>query len=329
MSTAVWPSLTPADLKREEDASTARELSWLLDSLQETLASLKSGLEDCYALLAPIEPGSTLVMSSPRSENVKGHVTRVGDAVVRGTLHLRLKTLPHIDLTLQPTNPLPLPTLSHLRTLLNQSLDCIDITRWTGDRHSAPFISSQLLLLHSIIREALAITRPAVLEAPDPEFGTVIPTHTPPHSNTGTNTPTGPTSASSIGSSTGLDWAHTPTSPQHFTPPLPPSLSLTLTPSSTSLLLTLRVLEPAINASHLGSRFAHAIGAQRRLEHDEMDGVFMYRGEEVRVKEKVVVESSADPSLLSLGAKLGALERGVGGMRAGLRAVMGGGEGEE
>ncbi|KAL2065914.1 hypothetical protein VTL71DRAFT_3584 [Oculimacula yallundae] len=214
MSTAVWPYLPPAELKREEDASTARELAWLLDSLQETLADLKSGLEDCYALLAPIEPGSTLVMSSPRSENVKGHVTRVGDAVVRGTLHLRLKTLPHIDLTLQPTNPLPLPTLSHLRTLLNQSLDCIDITRWTGDRHSASFISSQLLLLHSIIREALAITRPAVLEAPDPEHGTVIPpSHFP--SNTGM-----PPSAS--GATSQLDWAHTPTSPLHFTPPSPP-----------------------------------------------------------------------------------------------------------
>ncbi|KAH6724889.1 RAVE subunit 2/Rogdi [Leptodontidium sp. MPI-SDFR-AT-0119] len=314
MSTAVWPSLPAAELKREEDASTARELSWLLDSLQETLVSLKSGLEDCYALLAPIEPGSTLVMSSPRSENVKGHVTRVGDAVVRGTIHLRLKTLPHTDLTLQPTNPLPLPTLSHLRTLLNQSLDCIDITRWTGDRHSASFISSQLRLLHSITREALAITRPAVLEAPDPEFGTVIPTSGfSPSSGTGIGVP---------GSNT-LDWAHTPTSPLHFSPPLPPNLSLTLTPSSTSLLLTLRVLEPSINASHLGSRFAHAIGAQRRLEHDEMDGVFMFRGEEVRVKEKVVVESSADPSLLSLGAKLGALERGVGSMRGCLRAVMG------
>jgi len=55
----------------------------------------------------------------------------------------------------------------------------------------------------------------------------------------------------------------------------------------------------------------------------------MFKGEEVRVKEKVVVESSADPSLLSLGAKLGALERGVGGMREGLRAVMGGVDGEE
>ncbi len=54
-----------------------------------------------------------------------------------------------------------------------------------------------------------------------------------------------------------------------------------------------------------------------------MDGVYMFRGEEVRVKEKVVVESSADPSLLSLGAKLGALERAVGSARLGLGAVMG------
>jgi hypothetical protein len=59
-------------------------LAWLLDSLQETLASLKSGLEECYALLAPIEPGSTLVISSPRSESIKGHITRVGTRIVKG-----------------------------------------------------------------------------------------------------------------------------------------------------------------------------------------------------------------------------------------------------
>lgn len=55
-----------------------RELQWLLESLQESLASLKEGLEECVALLAPKEPGSTLVLSSLRSESVKGFVTRVG-----------------------------------------------------------------------------------------------------------------------------------------------------------------------------------------------------------------------------------------------------------
>ena len=54
-----------------------------------------------------------------------------------------------------------------------------------------------------------------------------------------------------------------------------------------------------------------------------MDDVFMFRGEEVRVKEKVRVEGSADPSLLSLGTKLGALERTVDGARLALRVVAG------
>ncbi len=60
------------------------ELEWLLDELRETLAGLKHGLEDCYALLAPTEPGSTLVVSTPRNEIVKGHITRLGTRIVRG-----------------------------------------------------------------------------------------------------------------------------------------------------------------------------------------------------------------------------------------------------
>ena len=126
-------------------------------------------------------------------------------------------------------------------------------------------------------------------------------------------------------------WHTDPPSDSTFTPPLPPTLSLTLTLSDTSLLLTLRTLEPTAVQPNLGSRFAYAIGAQRRLEHDEMDEVFMYRGEEVRVKEKVRVEGSADPSLLSLGAKLGALERTVESARMALGVVVGlggGGEGK-
>lgn len=61
-----------------------RELEWLLDELHETLRELKHGLEDCYALLAPIDPGSTLVLTTPRKEDVKGHITRVGTRIVKG-----------------------------------------------------------------------------------------------------------------------------------------------------------------------------------------------------------------------------------------------------
>jgi hypothetical protein len=62
----------------------ARELAWLLNNLQETLESFKEGLEECRALLAPTEPGSTLAMSSVRSESVKGYITRVGTQLVKG-----------------------------------------------------------------------------------------------------------------------------------------------------------------------------------------------------------------------------------------------------
>lgn len=61
-----------------------RELDWLIEDLHETLTHVKHGLEDCYALLAPVDPGSTLVLSTPRNEVVKGHVTRVGTRIVKG-----------------------------------------------------------------------------------------------------------------------------------------------------------------------------------------------------------------------------------------------------
>lgn len=84
MSTAVWPPIEAAQLAREQAASQARELDWLLVQLRETLQSLKAGLEECAALLAPTEHGSTLVLSSVRSESLKGLVTRVGTRIVKG-----------------------------------------------------------------------------------------------------------------------------------------------------------------------------------------------------------------------------------------------------
>lgn len=55
-----------------------------MGSLQESLTSLREGLQECEALLAPTEPGPTLVLSSLRSESVKGFVTRTGTKVVKG-----------------------------------------------------------------------------------------------------------------------------------------------------------------------------------------------------------------------------------------------------
>lgn len=61
-----------------------RETSWFLNELVEVCRELKHGLEDCYALLAPVDPGSTLVMSTPRNERVKGTITRIGTRIVKG-----------------------------------------------------------------------------------------------------------------------------------------------------------------------------------------------------------------------------------------------------
>lgn len=84
MSTAVWPPIAAAELAREQTQSQQRELAWLLVQLKETLQSLKAGLEECAALLAPSENGSTLVLTSVRSESLKGLVTRAGTRIVKG-----------------------------------------------------------------------------------------------------------------------------------------------------------------------------------------------------------------------------------------------------
>lgn len=97
MSTAVWPPIDAAQLAAEQAKSQQRELEWLLVQLKETLQSLKAGLEECAALLAPSENGSTLVLTSVRSESLKGLVTRVGTRIVKGvrgnTLHACEDTL--------------------------------------------------------------------------------------------------------------------------------------------------------------------------------------------------------------------------------------------
>lgn len=123
-------------------------------------------------------------------------------------------------------------------------------------------------------------------------------------------------------------------------------------------MLWLRALEPADKPVNMGMKFALAIGTARRLEHDEAEQLFVYtypegssepaasntpatpagssghtaaskskedqRVDEVQVyvREKVRVES-ADPSLLSLSAKLTALTNTLTLARVNLAAVMG------
>ncbi|KAH7628873.1 RAVE subunit 2/Rogdi [Sordaria sp. MPI-SDFR-AT-0083] len=380
MSVEIWPPIAPDHLKAAVETSQKRELDWLVQELRETLTNLKHGLEDCYALLAPIDPGSTLVLSTPRNEIVKGHITRVGTRIVKGTIHLRLRTLPQQTLTINPNHPIHLAPLVTLHTLLTHSLDLLTMTlSFTYPTESttitssasasasasstsktnpssqppqqpqlstAAFLSSQLRLLSQSISESCAILKgPPLVTAADPSWTTrsIAPSHFVP-----------PLTAAASNNNHNHPGAT----------PIPP-ISFHLSIQESSIVLWLRSLESANAPVGFGTKLAFAIGTARRLEHDEADRVFGFccAGEthtagpggspggvmpssssgkssqtagtgsmagkkpqqsqvDVYVREKVRVES-ADPSLLSLAAKLNALGHTLGLARRNLAAVMG------
>ncbi|KAL9071144.1 MAG: hypothetical protein Q9157_005580 [Trypethelium eluteriae] len=277
MSTAVWPPIPHDELIREEERSLARELEWLLSELQETLRSLKAGLEECASLLAPQEPGSTLVLSSLRSENLKGFITRVGTRVVKGDVSLKLPSLKpppgattnRLSISQEPTAPtLVLQQLVSVRTLINACLDVVDASIWTGDSRNADFMSGQLQLLHENMQEARQALKG--------------------------------------GSDVQKPWFEDPVDEKVRT------LETTNPAAQNKSLTGLSIRE----------QLAVALGGTRTPTHEEANEVFMYKGEEVRVKEKVRVESQ-DPSLMAAFAKLSALEHSVALSRKALDVVMG------
>lgn len=121
---------------------------------------------------------------------------------------------------------------------------------------------------------------------------------------------------------------------QVFDPPLHPHLSFDLYVSEAALTAELRSLElvppsdapkpafslasiPSLTAidstSGFGQRFAAAVGLRGgpRGNGDAQDEVFAYRGMNVKVRERVKVESQ-DPNLMAVWAKLGGLEHALG-----------------
>jgi hypothetical protein len=300
MSTAVWPPIDAAQLAREQTVSQQRELDWLLVQLKETLQSLKAGLEECAALLAPSESGSTLVLTSVRSESLKGLVTRVGTRIVKGNVKLRLASLPpprgsqtyDMAISSAPTAPtLVVPQLTAVRTSINSCLDAIDVVSWGGDATQASFVAGQLQLLHDHILEA----RHALKGYSDVQ----------------------------------LPWWEHPVDEHTFDPPLPASLSFHMFVFDAALCLELRTLEPKPDddaaASFTGfnfrDRLSSALGNNPKPLHDEADKVYKYKGQDVRVKEKIRVETQ-DPALISASAKLNALEHSLMLSRKALGIVM-------
>ncbi|KAJ9608401.1 hypothetical protein H2200_007389 [Cladophialophora chaetospira] len=319
MSAWVYPTIPPDELRKAENESLKLELQWLLNSLQDSLAALKEGLEECAALLAPREPGSTLVLSSLRSENVKGFVTRVGPKLVKGDIHLRLATLPpntpRGTTTSTPSTRLIfhsssssaeiiLPQLLAVRSLVNDSLDIIDVSRWTGQSTDSSFISGQLKLLHDHLREAKACLK-------------------------------GPVPGVDLTSIPGVEWWTNSPDENVFQPPLGENVSLHFTIQDANLVLTVRTLIPtspggtpstpaegAFSLSGLNLRSRLLGLGPKPPNHDEMGEIFEWRGRrDVIVREKVRVESG-DPSLMSIAAKISALEHEVARWRMNLRIIL-------
>ncbi|KAF2433010.1 hypothetical protein EJ08DRAFT_647758 [Tothia fuscella] len=300
MSTAIWPHVAAEELSRVQDLSLANELKWLLDALQDTLKSLKAGLEECAYLLAPTEHGSTLVVSSHRSESLKGFITRVGTRIVKGDIKLRLASLPipkaYTSYPLAVSSaphapPLVLEQLTAARTLINACLDVVDASTWAGDSGDPHFISGQMRLLDVNIHEAKA----ALKGGADSEAST---------------------------------WWSSLIDENTFDPPLPSNLSFHLSILDAAVLLEVRTLELVTSttpdhhsAFSFRDRVAVALGASKAQPHDEMGAVFVYKGQKVTVREKLRVESQ-DPNLMAAMAKLNALERSVALGRKALDMVM-------
>ena len=122
------------------------------------------------------------MVSSPRSEAVKGVVARVGARIVKADVQLRLPTLPpppraaafplrlaaaasaaspSADGAAPPADApvFAIPQLAAVRNRVAQALDVVDAATYTGDAQSAPFVAGQLRLLLDLVREARAILK--------------------------------------------------------------------------------------------------------------------------------------------------------------------------
>jgi hypothetical protein len=241
-------------------------------------------------------------------------------------IHLRLTTLlpntPRGTTTSTPSTRLifhssstsaeiVLPQLQTVRSLINDSLDIIDVSRWTGQSTDSSFISGQLKLLHDHLREAKACLR-------------------------------GPVAGTDLAAIPGARWWTNSPDENVFQPALSENVSIHFTIQDANLVLTVRTLAPtspggtpstptegAFSLSGLGLRSRLLGLGPKPPNHDETGEIYEWRGrQDVIVREKVRVESG-DPSLLSIAAKISALEHEVARWRTNLRIILTGNSEED
>ncbi|ROT41027.1 hypothetical protein SODALDRAFT_330744 [Sodiomyces alkalinus F11] len=226
----------------------AREIAWILEDTREVIHNLKNGLDECYALLAPIDPGVTLAVSSQHDEKVKGVMTRLGTRIVKARIALRLQTLPHQTLSLDPAHPIHVPALEAIQTYLNESINLLSLSLDHPSPSPRP-LADHLRVLSTTLASASFLlggpNDPMLLAHPKPR----------------------PDIDPIIFSS----WLSESCPPVHFRPALPPSLSVHLALDNRALVLALRALAPADAPVNLGTKLGLALGVVRPLEHDEMN----------------------------------------------------------
>lgn len=184
-----------------------------------------------------------------------------------------------------------MPQLTSVRTSINSCLDAIDVVSWGGDATNANFVAGQLQLLHDHILEA----RQALKGHSDVQ----------------------------------MPWWEHPVDDNIFDPPLPSHISFHMFIFDAALCLEVRTLEPkheedagSFTGFNFRDRLSSALGGTRAPVHDEANKVYTYKGQDVRVKEKIRVETQ-DPALISASAKLNALEHSLMLSRKALSIVMG------
>ncbi|KAK6522042.1 hypothetical protein TWF281_002611 [Arthrobotrys megalospora] len=335
MRIEIYPKVPTEVVEREVQDATLRELAWLITEIQESLLSLRSGLEECLSLLAPSQPGSTLVLSTSRSEGLKGFVTRVGSAIVKGDMQVKMHGLANtkglgyyrLQLAAPPsdsTSSTPsfhLPQLTDCRNFVHSALTTLPSSTAVETHKSLPLsartstaiidsklLSSQLSSLLSDIQSAQQILK----STPKPNL---FPYHA--VENT------------------------------LFDPQLPENLALDITIQDAAIVTELRLLENTTPVAYTGLTAALSMNIDQHLSNfnfrERIAGAFKgrkgvgngsgsgtsggeeetytYKGVEVRVKERIKVESQ-DPSLMSVVSKLGALEHNLAMGRTSLEIVM-------
>lgn len=265
-------------------------------------------------MLAPRSPREYVLYPSPGSTDYDQDIQLKLVTVLPNTARTAANSSPATRLSFKPsvaTPELVLPQLRSVRTLINDALDVIDISRWTGTSSDASFISGQLNLLHSRLVEAKECLK-------------------------------GHATPSSIPRVPGIDWTVDSVPDEVFEPRLPDGLSLHFFIQDANLVLVIRSIVPAspggtpntpsesafsLSGLNLRSRL---LGIGSRLpNHDETGEVFEWREkQDVIVREKARVESG-DPSLMSAAAKLSALEHEVARWLFNLNILMGIGEDNE